>query len=86
VARLLVKVYPRAKSNCLSGKSGEAYRLHLKAPPVDGKANEACIRFFASLFGLPRASVLIVSGLTSRMKVLRIDGVTQAEMESRMPQ
>ena len=85
MARLLVKVHPRAGSTYLSGKSGEVYKLKLDAPPVDGKANEACIRFFAKTLGLPRASITIVSGLTSRMKMLQIDGVTQAELESRLP-
>ena len=85
MARLLVKVHPRAKSTCMSGKSGDAHRLHVNAAPVDGNANDACIRFLADIMGLPRARVAIVSGLTSRTKVVQIDGITQAEAESRLP-
>jgi len=46
-----VKVQPRAKETALAEKVGDAYKLRLQAPPVDGKANEACIRFFADRFG-----------------------------------
>jgi uncharacterized protein YggU (UPF0235/DUF167 family) len=53
---------------------------------VDGKANDACIRFFAQLMCVPRAQVSIVAGSTNRIKVLNIDGVTQADLESRLPQ
>ncbi len=49
-ARFTVKVQPRAKETALAEKLGDAYKLRLAAPPVDGKANEACIRFFADAF------------------------------------
>ena len=86
MARVTVKVHPRARTTSLAGKVGEAYRLHVSAPPVDGKANDACIRFFAQLMSVPRAQVSIVAGSTNRIKVLNIDGVTQADLESRLPQ
>jgi len=61
-----------------------AYRLQLAAPPVDGKANEECIVFLAGMAGVPRSRVRILSGLTSRMKVVEIDGIGQEEMERRL--
>ena len=75
MARLTVKVHPRAKRSALAGRFGEAYKLDLAAPPVDGKANDECVRFFAELAGVPRGRVRIVTGLTSRMKVVEIEGV-----------
>jgi len=63
---------------------GVAYRLQLAAPPVDGKANEECIVFLADVAGVAKSRVRILSGLTSRMKVVEIDGITQEEMERRL--
>jgi uncharacterized protein (TIGR00251 family) len=81
MARVTVKVHPRAKRSVAAGRFGDAWKVDLAAPPVDGKANEECVRFFAELAGVPRARVRIVSGLTSRMKVVEIEGVEQEEME-----
>ena len=57
MARLTVKVHPRAKRSALAGRYGDAWKLDLAAPPVDGKANDECIRFFAELAHVPRARV-----------------------------
>ncbi len=81
MARLTVKVHPRAKRSTLAGRLGDAWKLSLAAPPVDGKANEECVRFFADLVGVPRSRVRIVTGLTSRLKVVEIEGVPQADLE-----
>ena len=77
MARLTVRVHPRARRTALAGRFGKAYKVDLAAPPVDGKANEECIRFFAGLADVPRSRVRIVTGLTNRTKVVEIDGVTQ---------
>jgi uncharacterized protein (TIGR00251 family) len=71
-----VKIHPRAKSNAITGEMGEALKLSLAAPPVDGRANEACIEFLAKLLKVPRSSVTIASGHTNRYKVIRVAGVT----------
>lgn len=76
-----MKVQPRAKETALAEKVGEVYKLRLRAPPVDGKANEACIRFFAGRFGVAASAVRIVRGLSSRMKVVEIEGVGPAQVE-----
>ena len=81
MARIAVKVHPRAKRTAITGRLGEAYKLDLKAPPVDGKANEECIRFFAELAGVPRNSVRIVRGAASRMKVIEIEGVDRSMVQ-----
>jgi uncharacterized protein (TIGR00251 family) len=84
MARVTVKVHPRAKRSGIAGRLGEAYKLNLAAPPVDGKANEECVRYFAELAGVPRGSVRIVKGTTSRMKVVEVEGVGQEELERRI--
>jgi uncharacterized protein (TIGR00251 family) len=71
-----VKVHPRAKKNAITGELGDALKVSLSAPPVEGRANEGCIEFFAKLLKVPRGSVTIASGQTSRNKVIRVAGVT----------
>jgi uncharacterized protein (TIGR00251 family) len=86
MARVTVKVHPRARRSGIAGRLGETWKLDLAAPPVDGKANEECVRFFAELADVPRARVRIVTGTTSRTKVIEIDGMEQAELERRLGQ
>ena len=71
-----VKVHPRAKKDAITGEVGEALKLSLTTPPVEGRASEACVEFFAALLNVPLSSVSIASGLTSRNKVIRVAGVT----------
>jgi uncharacterized protein len=79
-----VKVHPRARKNAITGVVGDALKLALTAPPVEGKANQAVIEFFAALFQIPRSSVTIASGETSRNKVIRIAGVSKPAAEQRL--
>jgi len=79
MARFTVKVHPRARRSAVTGRLGDAWKLDLTAPPVEGKANEECVRFLAELVGVPRARVRIATGLTSRTKVVEIEGVTEEE-------
>jgi len=77
-----VKVHPRAKKNAITGELGDALKLSLTTPPIDGRANDACIEFFAKLLKVPRSSVTIASGLTSRNKVIRVAGLSADEVRS----
>jgi uncharacterized protein len=79
-----VKVHPRAKKNAVTGEVGEALKVSLTAPPSNGKANSACIEFFAKLLKVPRSSVTIASGQTSRGKVIRVVGLSSAEVRQRI--
>jgi uncharacterized protein (TIGR00251 family) len=81
VARVTVKVHPRAKRSGVGGRLGEAWKLDLAAPPVDGKANEECVRWFAERTGVSRSRVRIVKGATGRLKVVEVQGLEQAELE-----
>ncbi len=79
-----IKVHPRAKKNAISGELGDALKVALTAPPVQGKANAACIEFFANLLEVPRSSVTIAAGQGSRNKVIRVVGLAAAEIEKRL--
>ena len=79
-----VKVHPGAKKNAITGELGDALKLSLTAPPVEGRANEACIEFFAELLKVPRSSVTIASGQNSRRKVIRVAGLKAEEIRSRL--
>lgn len=79
-----VKVHPRARKNAITGVIGNALKLALTAPPVEGRANQAVIEFFAELFEIPRSSVTIASGETSRNKQVRIAGLTRAAVTTRL--
>jgi len=81
---LRVRIHPRAKLNAITGKVGDALKVSLTAPPVDGKANDACVEFFAKLLKLPRSSVTIAAGQTSRNKVIRIAGLSAEEVKTRL--
>jgi len=83
--RFAVKVHPRAKKDAITGELGDALKVSLTAPPIDGRANEACIKFFAKLLKVPRASITIASGLTSRNKVVRVTGLTAQQLRDRLP-
>ena len=79
-----VKVHPRAKKNAITGEVGDALKVALTAPPVDGKANAACIEFLAKLLNVPRSSVTIASGQSSRNKVIWVSGVTAQQVRDRL--
>ena len=79
-----VRVHPRAKKNAITGELGDALKVSLTTPPIDGRANEACVEFFAKLLKVPRSSVTIASGQTSRNKVIRVAGVSREYVVDRL--
>jgi len=83
-ATFAIKVHPRAKKNAITGEVGDVLKVSLTAPPVDGKANAACIEFFAKLLRVPRSSVTIASGESSRNKVIRVAGMSAEEVRKRL--
>jgi uncharacterized protein len=83
-ATFAVKVHPRAKKNAVTGELGGALKLSLTAPPIEGRANEACIEFLANLLKVRRSSVTIASGQNSRRKVIRIVGLSADETRRRL--
>lgn len=75
-----IKVQPRASKNELAGIMDDSLRVRLTAPPVDGEANEACLKFLAAVFKIPRNRVELVSGHTGRNKMVRIGEVTPEDI------
>jgi hypothetical protein len=83
-ASFAVKVQPRAKRNAIAGALGDALKIALTAPPIEGKANEACIDLLATVLKVPRSSITIAAGQTSRNKVVRVTGLSAAEVSQRL--
>ena len=79
-----MKVQPRARRDAITGEVGEALKLALTAPPVEGRANEACVEFLAELLGVSRSSVTIAAGHSSRNKLIRVAGLSAAEVRRRL--
>ena len=79
---LPVRAVPRASKNEIQGVHGDALKVRLQAPPVEGKANAALIRFLSDVLDIPRSQLSIASGETGRNKAVLITGISKAEMVS----
>ncbi|HEX4573712.1 MAG TPA: DUF167 domain-containing protein [Gemmatimonadales bacterium] len=75
MARLVLQVAPRARSTAVAGQHGDAIRIRLAAPPVDGAANAELVRFLAARLGVPRGAIAIVAGAAGRRKTIEIAGL-----------
>ncbi|HEY9225771.1 MAG TPA: DUF167 domain-containing protein [Gemmatimonadaceae bacterium] len=75
--RFTVRVQPRASKSELVGLHGDALKIRLAAPPVDGAANDALILFLADIFAVPRRAIRILAGETTRSKLVEIEGITE---------
>ena len=71
---LTLHIQPGAKTTEFAGLHGDALKIRLAAPPVDGKANEALIKFVTETLKLPKSAITLKSGQTSRRKVLEVNG------------
>ena len=81
---LRLHVQPRAAHNQVAGLQGEALKLRLTSPPVDGKANKAVIATLARLLDLPKSCLTLRSGLQSRTKTVRIENADEAQLRARL--
>lgn len=77
---LTLHVQPGAKRTEFAGLHGDALKIRLAAPPVDGKANACLLAFLAKFMGLPKAAVSLQSGECSRHKVVRMIGVQEPDL------
>lgn len=77
---LRLHVQPRAAQNRIAGLQGEALKLRLSAPPVDGKANKAVLAYLASLLSLPKSALSLKSGQQSRQKTVRVTGAGETSI------
>lgn len=79
-----VRVVPRASKNEISGRRGEAIKIRLAAPPVEGAANEALIDFLAEILEVRKRQIEILSGHASRDKIVCVVGLMPHEIETRL--
>jgi hypothetical protein len=79
--RFTVRVQPRASRSEVCGVHGDALKVRLAAPPVDGAANDALVALLADELGVARRSVRIVSGSASRTKLIQVDGIESGPIE-----
>lgn len=78
--RFGVRMQPRASRSGIDGIHGDALKVRVQAPPVDGAANEALVTVLAEALGVHEGAVQVVTGLASRSKVVEVRGVTRAEV------
>ncbi len=77
-----VRVVPRASRSGVAGVQGDALKLRITAPPVEGKANDECIRLLAELLGVKRGQVTIIAGHASRTKTVAVEGLKVDQVAS----
>jgi uncharacterized protein len=83
-ATFAIRVQPRAARTSITGTVGEALKISVSAPPLDGRANVAVVEFFSEVLSVPRSAVQVVAGERSRNKVVRIAGCSSAEVQRRL--
>lgn len=79
-SRISIYVQPRANKTIIAGMHDGCVKVRLAAPPVDGAANAALVEFVADRLGIAKSRVRIVTGQTSRRKVLEVDGVSAEQL------
>lgn len=82
--RFAVHVQPRAKKPGIDGTHGDALRVRVQAPPVEGAANDAVIAVIAEALGVPRRAVRIAAGLSGRQKLVDVDGIDASAATARL--
>ena len=82
--RISIYVQPRASRTEIVGLHGDAIKLRVAAPPVEGEANDEVVRFLAKTLGVPASSVSVVSGSSSRRKIIEVSGVTNTQAEQQL--
>ncbi|MBI3524496.1 MAG: YggU family protein [Betaproteobacteria bacterium] len=83
-AVLNLHIQPGAKKTAVAGLHGDALKIRLAAPPVDGKANACLVEFLAERLGVAKSCIELVSGASSRVKRVRIEGVDAGVVRRRL--
>jgi hypothetical protein len=81
---ITVQAVPRAAKDAIQGLHGDALKIRLHAPPVDGKANEALISFLSGKLSIPRRNITLKSGANQRHKIVLIAGISKLDIEKRI--
>jgi uncharacterized protein (TIGR00251 family) len=82
--RIRLHVQPRASRSELAGRHGDAIKVRLTAPPVDGAANEALLQFLAVRLQVPRSALSLVAGASGRSKVVAIEAISPEDVSRRL--
>ena len=82
--RLAVRVQPGASRDALVGKLDGVWRVALRAPAVEGRANRACLEYLARRLGRPRSALTIVRGESSRRKLIEVEGISEKDAEVKL--
>jgi uncharacterized protein (TIGR00251 family) len=83
-AQFALRVQPRASRNAIAGLVGDAVKLAITAPPVDGKANQAVIEFLSDALGVAKSRITILSGETGRNKRIAVRGMTAEAVRKKL--
>ena len=79
-------IQPRSSKNKICGLYGESLKIRLTSPPVDGKANNMCVKLLAKILNISLSRIVIVSGHTGRNKIIRVEGINTSEFFKKIPQ
>ncbi|HLE17973.1 MAG TPA: DUF167 domain-containing protein [Syntrophales bacterium] len=77
-----IQVLPKSSKRQITGLQGDFLKIKITAPPVDGRANEECIRFLADLLDIKKDQVHIVGGLNAKKKTVSIKGLQKKDLET----
>jgi uncharacterized protein YggU (UPF0235/DUF167 family) len=80
--RISLKITAGARITAFAGRFGDAWKLQVAARPVDGKANQAIVRYLSRMLSVPIGAISIVSGLTSSHKIIEIEGISHEALDS----
>lgn len=83
-ARVRLRVVPNARKSEVVGVHGDAIKVKVAAPALDGRANEALLEFIAEKLGVPRRDLELMSGEKSRDKAIAVEGIDEAEARKRL--
>lgn len=83
-AKIAVRVYPNSTTNAVVGPIGGVLQIKVSAPPVKGKANDELIAFLSKMLGISKSQISITRGLTTRNKVIAIEGLAQETVMRRL--
>lgn len=81
---IVVHAVPRAAKDAVQGLHGDALKIRLHAPPVDGKANAALLEFLNSKLSIPKSNIALKSGFGQRRKVIAVTGLSKSDVERRL--
>jgi uncharacterized protein YggU (UPF0235/DUF167 family) len=84
-ARITVRVTPRSARDSIEAGAGGVFMVHVTAPPDGGKANAAACRLVAEALDVPKSAVGVVRGRSARVKTFEVEGLSDAEVASRLP-